>query len=122
MPSVLFVDDEPFVLSALERIFRRETLDCVFTCEPSVSLRLLADRMFDVVVSDFMMTGMTGTALLREARRQQPAVARILLTGHADRRALAEAISDGTVEHVIEKPFERQTLVATVHEASRRGA
>ena len=38
---------------------------------------------FDLLIADYMMPGMTGTALIEQARRQRPGLAALLITGYA---------------------------------------
>ncbi len=112
---ILFVDDEPNVLRAMRRIFRREnyTLWTAPTGEDAVDL-LKTEGAAHVVISDFRMPGMDGAALLRHVKETYPETIRIMLTGHADVNAIMGAVNDGAVYKFITKPWNDEDLRLTV--------
>lgn len=112
--SVLFVDDEPGVLSALRRVFRQENYDIVTAANAEEALARLRERPFNLLVTDFMMPGMNGGELLRQARTLQPEALRIMLTGHADVSAVMAAVKSGAVYKFILKPWNDDDLRVTV--------
>jgi type II secretory ATPase GspE/PulE/Tfp pilus assembly ATPase PilB-like protein/DNA-binding response OmpR family regulator len=111
---ILLVDDEVNVLSALRRVFRQENYEVV-TCEdPREALRRLQTETFQLIISDYMMPGMNGGELLRQARAVQPDTIRIMLTGHADVNAVIGAVKSGAVYKFILKPWNDDDLRVTV--------
>src|ERR1700741_3164612 len=83
-PVVLFVDDEPSILSALRRLFRPQGYRVLLAESGAAGLELLEKEKVDLVVSDMRMPEMDGAALLEKVRERWPTVGRILLTGYAD--------------------------------------
>src|SRR5438552_10334436 len=81
--SVLFVDDEPAMLRAIERTLREAPFEVLTAGSGAVALSILATRMVDVLVSDIDMPEMNGIELVRRVRRKHPATLRMLLTGAA---------------------------------------
>jgi HD-like signal output (HDOD) protein len=112
--TVLFVDDEPAVLSALRRVlrFERPTWRAVFAEGGEQALTLLADQPIDVIVSDVRMPGMNGAELLEVARCRHPAVARLILSGYADHDLVIEAV--GPTQQFLCKPVDSAVLVAAL--------
>lgn len=111
---ILLVDDEPNVLAALKRVFRQENYEVV-TCEdPRQALELFEREFFQVILSDYMMQGMNGGELLKQARVLQPDMIRIMLTGHADVNAVVSAMKSGAVYKFILKPWNDDDLRVTV--------
>lgn len=107
---VLFVDDEPNVLRALQRTladnFEVTTADSGATAE-----RIMAtDEPFAVVVSDMRMPVMDGATLLGRLREQYPDTSRILLTGHADIDATLQAVNQGNIFRFLVKPCPEDQL------------
>ena len=97
MTRILFVDDEPIVLRALDRSIRakRRSWDASFVQSGADALELLAREPFDVIVSDICMPAMDGVTLLASVRAQFPHMARLALSGEArtpDRMRAAHAI------------------------------
>jgi putative nucleotidyltransferase with HDIG domain len=91
---ILFVDDEPNVLSALRRMFHdmREEWDMAFASDGRTGLGLIAEQPFDVLVADMRMPGMDGATFLREAQAQNPGAIRIVLSGHSDRDMIMQTV------------------------------
>ncbi|MEW5757362.1 MAG: ATPase, T2SS/T4P/T4SS family [Pseudomonadota bacterium] len=111
---LLFVDDEPNVLRALQRIFRQENYEIVTAPGAQEALALLAQRPCQLIISDFKMPGMHGGELLRKVKELYPDTIRIMLTGHADTTAVMAAIKDGAVYKFILKPWNDDDLRVTV--------
>jgi type II secretory ATPase GspE/PulE/Tfp pilus assembly ATPase PilB-like protein/FixJ family two-component response regulator len=112
--SCLFVDDEPNVLRALQRVFRQENYEILTASHAKDALAILASRSVTMVVSDFKMPGMNGADFLRQVRASYPDTIRIMLTGHADTSAVMGAINDGAVYRFILKPWNDDDLRVTV--------
>jgi len=111
---ILFVDDEPNVLSALRRIFRRENYHIDTAMSGAEALQLLKDHPYQLVISDYKMPGMNGAELLKRIKALHPATIRIMLTGEADTGAVLGAINDGAVYKFILKPWNDDDLRITV--------
>lgn len=111
---ILFVDDEPHVLSALKRVFRQENYQILTAGNGKEALEVLASEPCQLMVSDYMMPEMDGAELLRKVKALYPDVIRIMLTGHADTSAVMGAIKDGAVYKFILKPWNDDDLRVTV--------
>ncbi len=111
---ILLVDDEPNVLKALLRIFRQENYVLVTASSGEEALALIRREPFQLMISDYMMPGMTGAELLKQARAIRPESIRIMLTGHADTGAVMGAINEGAVYKFILKPWSDDDLRITV--------
>ena len=118
MVSILFVDDEPHILRALERGLRNEGYELSFSSDPLDALARLAERTFDVVVTDFMMPHLSGVEFLTRVRELRPTALRMLLTGQADRQATIRAINEGAICHYLEKPWIDAELKAALRQVA----
>ena len=112
--SVLCVDDEPSILSALRRVLRAEGCRILTAGSGAEALALLEAEPVDVVVSDMRMPVMDGARLLAEVRARWPGTARVLLTGYADMDATILAINEGQIYRYIHKPWDETELRLTV--------
>ncbi|HVK56242.1 MAG TPA: response regulator, partial [Burkholderiales bacterium] len=115
-PSLLFVDDEPSILTALRVVFR-VGYNVTTTTDGFEAVELLKTKKFDVIVSDQRMPTMTGVELLRHARDLSPDTIRVLLTGYSDTDAILGAINDVEVHRFLQKPWDNAKLKQTVTEA-----
>lgn len=111
---LLIVDDEPGVCNALTRIFRKESYQVVTAANATEALAVLEQHVIQVVISDYMMPGMSGADLLKQIKRDYPDTIRIMLTGHADTGAVMGAINEGAVYKFILKPWNDDDLRITV--------
>ncbi len=114
MTKILCVDDEPFILNSIERIFDEE-FEIFKATSGADGLRLLGEHDFDVIISDQRMPGMTGTEFLEQARDKAPRAIRILLTGYADLEAVRSAVNEGEVYRYITKPWNNKDLRHVVY-------
>lgn len=120
-PTLLFVDDEPAILSALRVVFRRG-YQVLATTDGEEALQLMATRRVDVIVCDQRMPKITGVEVLSRARSISPSTVRLLLTGYADSEAVMGAINDGEVHRFLQKPWDNDALRASVEQAVAMGA
>lgn len=120
-PTVLVVDDEPMVVTALRSFLELETPYRVLThTSPREALEdVRADRVH-VVLADFMMPGMDGIRFLREVREERPHASRVLLTGYADKRNAIRAINDAGLYHYLEKPWDNEELKLIIRNGVER--
>ena len=112
-PVVLLVDDEDHILSALQRVLRREPYELVTASNPADALARLAARPIRVVVSDQKMPGASGIDLLREVAARYPATKRVLLTGWPEEIAQRERDA-AKLDAIIPKPWDEAQLKATL--------
>ena len=90
MPQkILFVDDEPNVLSGLRRMLRPMSQEWKTEfCEGGPqALAILETNPFDVIVSDMRMPGMSGDQLLEAVRERHPHMVRVILSGQCDKES-----------------------------------
>ncbi|MDP4025052.1 response regulator [Methylobacterium sp. NEAU 140] len=117
--TILAVDDEPDILIALEDLFE-DSYRVLTASKPAEALSILrAEPDIAVVLSDQRMPGMTGDALLAEARAFHDAQA-ILLTGYADITAVIAALNRGGIVGYVTKPWDAGLLRGTVAQAFER--
>ena len=81
-----------------------------FTSSPE-ALIALATEPFDLLMTDMNMPDPDGMTVIREARRLQPDIFTLVITGHAGHYTLAEIVVTGTAD-VMFKPFHMNELKA----------
>ena len=115
-PKILFVDDEPHVTAALQRVLRREPYDIVTAHSADEAFVVMERERVDVVVSDERMPNMLGSEFLSVVRRDYPDTVRIILTGEASLEAAMRAINEGQVYRFLSKPCEEGALTQAIAE------
>lgn len=121
-PRILFVDDEPDVLSGLRRMLhhRRADWDLDFCPSGAEALARLEQLPCDVIVSDVRMPEMDGPALLGAVQQLYPGIVRIALSGESNQETAVRSV--GATHRFLAKPCSPAALEAVLDDAlSLRG-
>jgi len=102
--SILFVDDEPNVLSGLRRMLRgkKDAWAMNFVTSGAEALTFMEATPVDVVVTDMRMPGMDGAQLLIAVQARHPATVRVILSGQCDQETALRAV--GPSHQFLSKP------------------
>ena len=121
-PAILFVDDEPLILKAIENsLYRqRKIWSMKFAASGQAALEILGETSCAVVISDMRMPGMDGIQLLQEVKEKHTNIIRVMLTGTADIQTAIDAINTGEVFRFLAKPTTTKTLNDTIEAALRQ--
>ncbi len=117
--TLLLVDDEDNVLSALERLFVRSGYRVLVANSGPAGLVVLEQHDIGVIISDQRMPGMTGVEFLSQVKQQYPDIVRLMLSGFADLKAVTAAINEGAIYRFLTKPCDNELLCRNVEEAFR---
>jgi serine phosphatase RsbU (regulator of sigma subunit)/anti-anti-sigma regulatory factor len=101
---ILIVDDEDLILHVLKEFFRQRHDQCDTASNGMEALRLVEDRLYDLVLSDISMPGMDGLELIRRVKSLQPHSVCILMSGLGTRRDILSALKIGVFDF-IDKPI-----------------
>ena len=119
---ILFVDDEPKVLSGLRRLLhdQRDVWDMSFASSADDALRMVAERLPDAIVTDIKMPGKSGLELLAElkgaATTREIEVA--VLTGLKEQDLKRRALELGATD-LLGKPVHKDDLIARLNNMLR---
>ena len=121
--TVLFVDDEPNILSSLRRLFRPLGYKVLTAESGAAGLQVLEqEARIDLVVSDMRMPEMDGARFLELVRERWPDTIRLLLTGYSDITSILAAINRGEIYRYITKPWDDNDIQLVVRHALERRA
>ena len=120
--KVLIVDDERAITELLQDVLSTEPYELLSAGSAEEALELLETEPVDVVVSDEMMPGMSGSEFLSIVRRQYPDTIRIILTGHANLEMAIRAINEGEIYRFFRKPCNVFDLAITIRQALQQKA
>jgi HD-like signal output (HDOD) protein/CheY-like chemotaxis protein len=114
---ILFVDDEPRVLDALEGLLRRyrRKWELVFALGGEAAIAELDRATFDVVVSDMRMPHIDGAAVLTHVRARHAQAVRIILSGYSEVEAELGAVP--VAHQFLSKPCDAATLENAIERA-----
>jgi response regulator RpfG family c-di-GMP phosphodiesterase len=120
VPTVLCVDDEPNILSALRRLFRPQGYRVLTAESGAAGLAVLEAEEVDLVISDMRMPEMDGATFLEHVRQRRPDSVRMLLTGYSDISSILAAINRGEIYRYITKPWDDNDILLVVRHALER--
>jgi DNA-binding NtrC family response regulator len=115
-PRIAVLDDEARLVAILEMVLRRSGYEVEGFTEPDVALAALAERRFDLLLSDLKMPGLDGIAVLERVREADAEIPVVLMTAHATIQTAVAALRLGAFDYV-EKPFDNDALIALVARA-----
>src|SRR4026209_1564920 len=119
MPSILIVDDEPGVRSALGGVLRDEGYEVDAVDSGESCLERLGRQAYDVVVLDIWLPGIDGLATLARMRERQVESQVVMISGHGNIESAVRAIKMGAFDFV-EKPLSLEKTVLVVRNALRQ--
>jgi response regulator RpfG family c-di-GMP phosphodiesterase len=118
--TLLLVDDEPNIVSALKRTLRRDGYSILTANSAEEGLKLLADNKVGVIISDQRMPQMTGVDFLRKVKALYPKTLRIVLSGYTELESVTSAINEGAIYKFLTKPWDDEQLRENIREAYQR--
>lgn len=113
--SVLIVDDESFIRQILSRIVTREGYQVHQASDGKEALKSLAERTYQIVISDVKMPNMDGVELLSEIKTHHPHVSVVLITAFAGEYSSSDALSRGAAAFIT-KPFKNFEIAETLRD------
>src|SRR5580704_6715706 len=110
--KLLILDDEATILTSLEHLFE-DDYEVFAVADAGKALGLAGESDIAVILCDERMPGISGHDFLRRVK-EISAATRLMMSGHADMNALAEAVNSGQIFAYIAKPWEPLQLKAQV--------
>lgn len=116
---VLLVEDEKPLAAALGKIFEKNKI-LVDVVNDGIEGKLLSEHdVYDVIILDIMLPGMTGLEILRSIREAGKNVPILLLTAKDDTKDKVNGLNMGADDYLV-KPFVTEELIARVRALGRR--
>ncbi|OGT03024.1 MAG: hypothetical protein A2143_05780 [Gallionellales bacterium RBG_16_57_15] len=117
--TLLLVDDEAEIVTALERLLRRDGYRILTACSAREGLEQLAKNNVGVIISDQCMPEMTGVEFFKRVKELHPETVRIVLSDHTELQSVTDAINEGAVYKFLVKPWDDELLRAKIRGAFR---
>lgn len=114
-PRILCVDDELFILNALNRHLRSRG-EVITTPSASEALEILSRQTIDLIITDMRMPEMSGLELLKRVKDMelQNNPGQILLTGNSEVQDTQEMLITVGANNILRKPWVKEELVSAV--------
>ena len=108
--TILFVDDEETIRKSLTRELQLEGFVVTGVASGSEAISALEQGRFDLVITDMIMPGLDGFAVLKAAKKLAPLTGVLILTGYGDMRSAIDALRLGADDFTL-KPCEVEELI-----------
>jgi diguanylate cyclase (GGDEF)-like protein len=118
--TLLLLDDEENILSALNRLLRRDGYRIFTATTVHQAFDILARNNVEVILSDQRMPEMSGTEFLSKVKGMYPGTVRIILSGYTDLETVTEAVNRGAIYKFLTKPWSDDELRFQIREAFRQ--
>jgi CheY-like chemotaxis protein len=116
-PTLLIVDDEPSILSALRRLLFEDGYRILTAGSARDGLEILARNAVQVIITDQRMPEMCGTEFLGRVKALHPNTVRMVLSGYADLATVTESVNEGALYKFLSKPWNDDQLREQIREA-----
>lgn len=116
--KILIVEDEDTLCESLRRVFAREGYDVDVACSAEAAINSLKDKIYDLIITDIILPGITGIELLKRYKEQNPEQLVIIITANASIETAIEAIRAGAYDYVM-KPIIHEEIKRIVRNALR---
>ncbi|WP_462276580.1 sigma-54-dependent transcriptional regulator [Ferruginibacter sp.] len=118
--SILIVDDDTDVLTAVKLLLKREVKEVVTEKNPEMIRSLVSQKKFDVILLDMnfnssINTGNEGIFWLKKIRELDEQVGVIMITAYGDIDLAVRSLKEGASDFII-KPWHNEKLVSTITE------
>jgi two-component system sensor histidine kinase/response regulator len=113
---ILIVDDEVAHMKALCETLQARGYETAGFSAPAAALAEIQPGRFDVLLTDLMMPEMDGISLLEAARRKDPHLAGIIMTGEGTIATAVEAMKSGALDYIL-KPFMLRAVLPVLERA-----
>ncbi|MFA7346127.1 MAG: response regulator [Desulfurivibrionaceae bacterium] len=117
---LLVVDDEPIVGKRLKQVFDKIGFAIETYTDSAAALAAMAEKPFDIVVTDLKMEGIDGIEVLKRVRAMNPNTRVIIITGYASPDTAELAEQEG-VFAFLAKPFRLDELKQVIYRAIESG-
>ncbi|RLD29976.1 MAG: response regulator [Bacteroidetes bacterium] len=118
MSRVLVIDDEPYILLMLKKLFEKEGFEVDIAINGDEGIRMFAKYPADVIITDIVMPEKEGLETIREFKQTNPDLKIIAISGggRIDSKEYLDSARLFGASKVFRKPFKQREMVNAVHE------
>ena len=116
MAKILVIDDDRDICSLLNRFLSRKGYEVTENYKGKTSVEYLKENRPDLILADFRLEDMDGTALLQKIKEIYPDMPVIIITGYSDIKTAVEIMKAGAFDYVV-KPLLPDEILVTIQNA-----
>ena len=119
--SILVVDDERAICVAIKRLLTARGWEVETAASAEEAIERLGQAVFQLVVTDLSMPGLSGLDLLRWIRTHAPGTEVVMITAYGSEKTAVEAMKLGAADYV-PKPFDNDELELKIERILEKAA
>jgi two-component system response regulator PilR (NtrC family) len=120
VPRILVVDDEQSMRNFLEIMLGREGYVVDLAANGNEAVEFVEKKIYDLVITDIIMPGPSGTEILKKVKEVNPATIVIMITAYASTESAVEAMKEGAYDYIT-KPFNVDEIKVIISNALEKG-
>ena len=120
MDKILVVDDDPDITLLLERFLSKHHFDVTITSSGKDAIRKIQNEKYNLALVDFRLPDLDGMELLSFARKIDPDLQIVIITGYSDVKVAINCIKAGAFDYVT-KPLHHEEILHLVKKALAAG-
>lgn len=113
MSHILIIDDHPAERELMQGLLAKSGYDCYVSHRGEEALRILQNREVDAVLTELMLSDMSGLRIVEQIRESYPRIPTVLITGRGNEDIAAEALQKGACSYIPKRRME-QDLIRTL--------
>jgi CheY-like chemotaxis protein len=120
MPRILLIDDDEQVRTVICRMLEREGYEVIEAADGEEGLERFADSAPDLILTDIIMPNKEGIETISMIKKKKPDTKIIAMSGGGQYITVETCLETARlteIEHVLQKPFERNELLKVVADA-----
>ncbi len=119
--SILLVDDDPFILEGIGADLESQGFGLTEANSGDRALELLAEKNFDLVITDLVMENVDGIQVLKKAKALNPDTMVIILTGYGNMKSAIDALRHEADDYLL-KPCESAEMLHRINQCQEKAA
>lgn len=116
MSSILIADDDNSILLLLSKVLGTNDHELTLANDGKEAIKHIKETHFDLIISDLQMPEVNGIDVLQAAKKKNPEIEVLILTGHASVKTAVNAMKLGAYEYLT-KPVDVEELRLKVAQA-----
>jgi len=116
MKKILIIDDDPDICTLLKRFLMRKDYEAVTASSGAAGIRAVETESPDLVLTDFRLGDMDGSAVLQQIREKWPHIPVLVVTGYSDIRMAVNVMKQGAFDYIT-KPIIPDEILLSIQRA-----
>jgi len=111
--KIILIDDDEWIRDSMRIFFEYEGCNLVTRETAEEALEEMNKQKFDIIIADYKLPGMDGIEFFKRIRTSADSPIKILITAYHS-QSVAEMVKETGIHDLIEKPFQPETIEATL--------